>query len=252
MSAEGLHVEDVKVKRGELEVVHGVTLKVPPGKVTVLLGANGAGKTSLLDAIAGVIPVDAGTVAIGGTPIHQLRRQHRSKQGLAYVEQGRTIFPDLTVEENLAVAVQRGGTVDEAFELFPELTPRRKVESQMLSGGEQQMLVLARALVSRPTVLLIDELSQGLAPVIVRRLMPYVELAAESGIAVLLVEQFAPLALAIGDRAYVMNVGRVVIEEPAKELVEKPELLRAAYLTGEPIDADARRNGNGNATPAPA
>ena len=121
MSAEGLHVEDVKVKRGELEVVHGVTLKVPPGKVTVLLGANGAGKTSLLDAIAGVIPVDAGTVAIGGTPIHQLRRQHRSKQGLAYVEQGRTIFPDLTVEENLAVAVQRGGTVDEAFELFPEL-----------------------------------------------------------------------------------------------------------------------------------
>jgi branched-chain amino acid transport system ATP-binding protein len=252
MSTEGLHVDNVKVKRGELEVVHGVSLKVPPGKVTVLLGANGAGKTSLLDAIAGVIPVDDGRVAIDGEPIDHLRRHHRSRQGLAYVEQGRTIFPDLTVEENLGVAVQRGGTVDEAFELFPELTPRRKVESQMLSGGEQQMLVLARALVSRPKVLLIDELSQGLAPVIVRRLMPYVERAAETGIAVLLVEQFAPLALAIGDRAYVMNVGRVVIEQPAKELVEQPDLLRAAYLTGEPIDPEIRRNGNGTATPARA
>ena len=244
MNAEGLHVEDARVKRGELEVVHGVSLRVPPGKVTVLLGPNGAGKTSLLDAIAGVIPLDAGAVTMDGEQIHRLRRQRRARQGLAYVEQGRTIFPDLTVEENLAVAVHRDGSVEEAFELFPELTPRRKVQSQMLSGGEQQMLVLARALVSRPKVLLIDELSQGLAPVIVRRLMPYVERASQTGIAVLLVEQLAPLALRIGDRAYVMNVGRVVIEEPARELVEKPDLLRAAYLTGEAIDPESRRNGN--------
>jgi branched-chain amino acid transport system ATP-binding protein len=240
----GLQIEDAKVNRGELEVVHGVSLNVPPGVVTVLLGPNGAGKTSLLDAVSGVIPLAAGTVTMDGERIHHLKRDRRAKQGLAYVEQGRTIFPDLTVEENLAVAVQRDGSVDEAFELFPELTPRRKVESQMLSGGEQQMLVLARALVSRPKVLLIDELSQGLAPVIVRRLMPYVARAAETGIAVLLVEQFAPLALGIGDRAYVMNVGRVVIEEPARELIAKPDLLRAAYLTGEPVDPEARRNGN--------
>ena len=252
MNAEGLHVEDARVKRGELEVVHGVSLRVPPGKVTVLLGPNGAGKTSLLDAIAGVIPLDAGAVTMDGAQIHRLRRQRRARQGLAYVEQGRTIFPDLTVEENLAVAVHRDGSVEEAFELFPELTPRRKLQSQMLSGGEQQMLVLARALVSRPKVLLIDELSQGLAPVIVRRLMPYVERASQTGIAVLLVEQFAPLALGIGDRAYVMNVGRVVIEEPARELVEKPDLLRAAYLTGEAIDPETRRNGNGSTTAAPA
>ncbi len=252
MSAEGLQVEDARVKRGELEVVHGVSLRVPHGKVTVLLGPNGAGKTSLLDAIAGVIPLDAGALTMDGEQIHHLRRQRRARQGLAYVEQGRTIFPDLTVEENLAVAVHRDGSVEEAFELFPELTPRRKVQSQMLSGGEQQMLVLARALVSRPKVLLIDELSQGLAPVIVRRLMPYVARASEDGIAVLLVEQFAPLALGIGDRAYVMNVGRVVIEEPAKELVAKPDLLRAAYLAGEPSDPETRRNGNGQSTPAPA
>ena len=250
MSAEGLHVEDVKVKRGELEVVHGVTLKVPPGKVTVLLGANGAGKTSLLDAIAGVIPVDAGTVAIGGTPIHQLRRQHRSKRGLAYVEQEGRSSP-ISRWKRTSPWRCSGRHRRRGVRPVPRAHPAPKVESQMLSGGEQQMLVLARALVSRPTVLLIDELSQGLAPVIVRRLMPYVERAAESGIAVLLVEQFAPLALAIGDRAYVMNVGRVVIEEPAKELVEKPDLLRAADLTGEPIDADARRK-EGNATPAPA
>jgi branched-chain amino acid transport system ATP-binding protein len=250
MSAQGMTIEHAVVNRGELEVVHGVSLKVPPGKVTVLLGANGAGKTSLLDAIAGVIPLAGGRVTMDGVEIHSLRRDRRARNGLAYVEQGRTIFPDLTVEENLAVAVQRDGTVEEAFELFPELTPRRRVESQMLSGGEQQMLVLARALVSRPKVLLIDELSQGLAPVIVRRLMPYVARAAETGIAVLLVEQFAPLALGIGHRAYVMNVGRVVIEEPAKELLAKPDLLHAAYLTGEPIDPEPRRNGNGATTPA--
>jgi branched-chain amino acid transport system ATP-binding protein len=252
MSTQGLKVSDAKVKRGELEVVHGVSLSAPPGEVTVLLGANGAGKTSLLDGIAGVIPVAAGTIAMDGAEIHQLRRDRRAKAGLAYVEQGRTIFPDLTVEENLEVAARRGGSVEEAFELFPELTPRRKVDSQMLSGGEQQMLVLARALVSRPSVLLIDELSQGLAPVIVRRLMPYVSGAAQTGIAVLLVEQFAPLALGIGDRAYVMNVGRVVIEEPAKALLEKPEVLHAAYLTGHAVDAGPGRNGDGPKTPAPA
>ena len=250
MSADGLKISDAKVNRGDLEVVHGVSLSVPPGLVTVLLGPNGAGKTSLLDAIAGVIPLASGSVTMAGSEIHHLRRDHRAKAGLAYVEQGRTIFPDLTVEENLAVAVQRDGTAEEAFELFPELEPRREVESQMLSGGEQQMLVLARALVSRPTVLLIDELSQGLAPVIVRRLMPYVAQAAESGIAVLLVEQFAPLALGIGHRAYVMSVGRVVMEEAARELLAKPDVLHAAYLTGAPIDSETRRNGNGATTPA--
>jgi branched-chain amino acid transport system ATP-binding protein len=253
MSEPGLIVDKAKINRGELEVVHGVSLRVPPGKVTVLLGANGAGKTSLLDGIAGVIPLTGGSVSMDGAEIHRMRRDTRAKAGLAYVEQGRTIFPDLTVEENLNVAVQRGGSVEEAFELFPELTPRRGVESQMLSGGEQQMLVLARALVARPRVLLIDELSQGLAPVVVRRLMPYVARAAESGIAVLLVEQFAPLALGIGERAYVMNVGEVVIEEPAKELLAKPELLHAAYLTGHVPDSPAkRRNGNGPSVPAHA
>ena len=250
MSEQGLIIEDARVNRGELEVVHGVSLRVPPGQVTVLLGANGAGKTSLLDAVAGVIPLAGGRVTMDGEEIHALKRDRRSKVGLAYVEQGRTIFPDLTVEENLEVAVQRGGSVAEAFELFPELTPRRTVESQMLSGGEQQMLVLARALVSRPKALLIDELSQGLAPVIVRRLMPYVARAAAEGIAVLLVEQFAPLALGIGDTAYVMNVGRVVIEEPAQELLAKPDVLHAAYLTG--ATEGERQNGNGPAVPANA
>jgi branched-chain amino acid transport system ATP-binding protein len=226
-----LHLNDVSVAHGELTVVRDVSLHCPAGQVTVLLGANGAGKSSLLDAIAGVIPVAHGSVEIGGTPIHKISRARRAGHGLAYVEQGRSIFGALTVEENLAVVAGRG-KVGDAYELFPELKPRRKIAAQMLSGGEQQMLVLARAIVGEPQVLMIDEMSQGLAPVIVKRLLPFVQDAAGRGIAVLLVEQFANLALQIGQYAYVLSVGRVALEGRCSELLTRADEVRRAYLSG--------------------
>ena len=240
MGAE-LVVDGVSVARGELTVVRDVHLACPPGEVTVLLGANGAGKTSLLDGIAGVIPISGGSVSLGGTTIHKMARDRRAKRGLAYVEQGRSIFGALTVEENLAVVASGGRSFEHAYELFPELKPRRKIAAQMLSGGEQQMLVLARAIVSQPEVLLIDEMSQGLAPVIVKRLMPFVENAARSGIAVLLVEQFASMALRIGKHAYVLSVGTVALEGTCSDLLARPEDVRHAYLAGgrEPTGHDA-------------
>ncbi len=248
-----LMIDGVSVKRGELAVVRDVTLPCPEGKVTVLLGANGAGKTSLLDAIAGVIPVSAGKMLLGGTGIHKMPRDRRAKLGLSYVEQGRSIFGSLTVEENLAVVAGRSTKIERAFELFPELKPRRKTAAQMLSGGEQQMLVLGRAIVAEPQVLLIDEMSQGLAPVIVKRLMPFVETAARRGIAVLLVEQFAHMALQIGDRAYVLSVGRVVLEGDAEDLLNRPDDVRHAYFTGgheSPDGAAAASSSGPKARPA--
>jgi branched-chain amino acid transport system ATP-binding protein len=228
----GLSVRGVTAQRGELPVVKDVSLECPPGKVTVLLGANGAGKSTLLDAIAGVIGVADGTIAIDDVEIHRARRERRAQGGLAYVEQGRTIFPDLSAEDNLRVAARDDGEIESAFELFPELASRRAVDAHLLSGGEQQMLVLARGILARPRVLMIDEMSQGLAPVIVQRLLPFVQTAAEKGIAVLLVEQFAALALSIGDVAYVLTCGRIVLAEPCASLSNDPARLHAAYLLG--------------------
>lgn len=230
----GLLLEDVTVYRGELPIVRSVSLAAAPGEVTVLLGANGAGKTTLLDAISGVIPTKSGKILLDDLEITSLRRDKRARRGLAYVEQGRTIFGELTVDENLAVAA-RGNPIQEAYDLFPELVQRRRITAQMLSGGEQQMLVLARALLSQPSVLMIDEMSQGLAPVIVRRLLPFVEKAAQTGIAVLLVEQFAALALSIGTRAAVLSVGQVALEGTCAELRDRMGDVRRAYLSGESI-----------------
>lgn len=230
----GLELDDVTVYRGELPIIRNVSIRATPGEVTVLLGANGAGKTTLLDAVAGVIPTKSGTIQLDGEGISALPRDKRARRGLAYVEQGRTIFGELTVDENLAVAA-RGNPIGRAYELFPELVQRRKITAQMLSGGEQQMLVLARALLAQPAVLMIDEMSQGLAPVIVRRLLPFVEEAAASGIAVLLVEQFAALALSIGTNAAVLSVGQIALEGTCAELRDRMEDVRRAYLSGESI-----------------
>lgn len=234
----GLELQDATVFRGELPIVRNVTLSVPPGEVTVLLGANGAGKTTLLDAIAGVIPTKSGSIVMEGEPITALRRDKRARRGLAYVEQGRTIFGELTVDENLAVAA-RGNSIDTAYELFPELVQRKKIAAQMLSGGEQQMLVLARALLAQPAVLMIDEMSQGLAPVIVRRLLPFVEQAAARGIAVLLVEQFAALALSIGTTASVLSVGQIVLSGSCEQLRDRMDDVRRAYLSGASTTPEA-------------
>jgi branched-chain amino acid transport system ATP-binding protein len=228
-----LSIDGVTVKRGELTIVRDVSLTCPEGQVTVLLGANGAGKTTLMDAVAGVIPVERGTITLGSQAVQRLPRDRRAARGLAYVEQGRTVFAGLTVQENLAVAARGARNTAQAYELFPELEVRKQVTAQMLSGGEQQMLVLARAIVSQPRVLLIDEMSQGLAPVIVKRMVPFVETAARSGIAVLLVEQFASLALSIGVHAHVMSVGNIVLSGSCQDLLARPDDVRRAYFAGE-------------------
>ena len=231
-----LELVGVEVERGGFQIVRGVDLEVPDGQITVLLGPNGAGKTTLLEAISGVIPTAGGTISIAGSRMTKAGRRRRALKGLTHVEQGRTIFPDLTVHENLRV-VASDDQIARAYELFPELRSRRDVRALLCSGGEQQMLVLARACVCEPKIIMIDELSLGLAPVIVKRLMPAIRRLADEGIAVLLVEQFAYQALEIGDRACVLNHGATAFSGTARELLDNPEKLRHAYLGEEATTA---------------
>ena len=227
-SAE-LLVEELRVDRLGQPVVRGVDLSVGPGKVTVLLGANGAGKSTLLDGISGVLRPSGGRVIFDGDDITRSSRQQRVRSGLAYVQQGRTVFPSLTVEENFLVTAGRG-KLEPAFELFPELRARASVAADLLSGGEQQMVVLGRAVLRRPRVLMIDELSLGLAPTVIDRMIQAVQQMADSGIGVLLVEQFADRALAVGDTAVVMARGEVVLRGTASQIQREPDRLRDAYL----------------------
>jgi len=225
----GLEVRGLEVHRAGFPIVTGIDLTVAPGRITVLLGPNGAGKTTLLEALSGRIPATTGTALLDGVDVLRLSRRARAKHGLAHVEQGRTVFGDLTVAENLLVAAGRG-PIGPALEMFPELRRRTDVPARALSGGEQQMLVLARALLGRPRVLLIDEMSLGLAPVIVRRLLPAVRTLAEEGMAVLLVEQYAALALSVGSDAMVLFRGRIVLRDSAAELSRHSDRLHRAYL----------------------
>jgi branched-chain amino acid transport system ATP-binding protein len=224
-----LEVRSLVVARGGLPVCRGISLEAPPGEVTVLLGANGAGKTTLLEAISGVLPVAEGDVLVGERSIVRLTRDKRARLGVSHVEQGRTVFGRLTVEENLRLPAGRA-PVAGALTAFPALGRRRSTLAMHLSGGEQQMLVIARALCADPQVLLLDELSLGLAPVIVRGLMSDIRSLADRGLSILLVEQFAALALQIGTRAYVMTHGEVAYDGTCEDLVREPERLRRAYL----------------------
>jgi branched-chain amino acid transport system ATP-binding protein len=226
-----LLLENVTVERSGFPIVRKITLRIAPGGVTLLLGPNGAGKTTLLEAISGVLPCKAGRIMFDGRAIQQLPRVARARLGLAHVEQGRTVFAGLSVDENLRVAA-RPQQVAQAYELFPELIAKRRLAAGMLSGGEQQMLVLARALINQPQVVLIDELSLGLAPLIVRRLLPLLQRLAQAGMAILLVEQFANLALAIAEQAYILNHGTLVYQGQASDLQRQPALLQHGYLGG--------------------
>jgi branched-chain amino acid transport system ATP-binding protein len=216
--------------------VRDVSLEIPPGEVTALLGPNGAGKSSLVLAVAGVLPVEKGSVTVGERPLTARRPEKVRAAGVAVVPEGRRLLPELTVEDNLQVATytlpqlvarERRGY---ALELFPELKARLDAKGRSLSGGEQQMVVLAQALVSQPKFILIDELSLGLAPVVLKRLIPTIHTVAESGVGVLLIEQFATIALGLARRAYVLEGGRIRFSGDARELRDKPELLASAYL----------------------
>lgn len=234
-----LRVEGLSVPRGARTVVHDVSLEVPLGEVTTLLGANGAGKSTLVLAVAGVLRPSSGRVLLGDIDLTSRRPERIRTAGIAVVPEGRRLLPDLTVEDNLRVATyalsreEKRGRVAYALELFPELESRWKVSGRLLSGGEQQMVVLAQALVSRPRIVIVDELSLGLAPVIVKRLVPTLEEAAASGVGVLLIEQFAQVALGVAKTAYVLGGGRVRYHGTADELKNRPDVLHSAYLTGE-------------------
>jgi branched-chain amino acid transport system ATP-binding protein len=233
-----LRLDQLVVARGGRPVVQGVSLEVPAGEVTALLGPNGAGKSSLVLAVGGILKPAGGHVYLHDADLTGRRPERIRQAGVAVVPEGRRLLSELTVEDNLRVATYaltpeeaRAGR-DYAHELFPELDKRLSVPARSLSGGEQQMLVLAQALVSKPSFVLIDELSLGLAPVIVQRLIPTIRAVADGGAGVLLIEQFATVALGLAERAYVMDRGRIRFAGPASELKESPELLQTAYLPG--------------------
>ncbi|GAA1974059.1 ABC transporter ATP-binding protein [Amycolatopsis minnesotensis] len=225
-----LRVTGLTVTRGAGPVISDVDLNLEPGRITALVGPNGAGKTSLLEAVSGVVPVAAGSVHIGSTDITKHSRVARSRLGLAHIEQGRAVFAGLTVLENLRLTARTRDRVDEVLELFPELDKRRDSPTALLSGGEQQMVVLARAFAARPSFLLIDEMSLGLAPVVFTRLLPVVTRFAEDGAAILLVEQFTQLALGVAQDALVVSSGRVTFSGESRALLDSPEKLHSAYL----------------------
>jgi branched-chain amino acid transport system ATP-binding protein len=247
-----LRLDKVSVARGGRTVVREVSLDIPEGEVTALLGPNGAGKSSLVLAVAGVLRPTGGRVllttaeqATGNGAVAEERdlTRRRPEQiraaGVAIVAEGRRLLPELTIEENLRVATyalsrdEASAGIKYALELFPELEKRWDVQARSLSGGEQQMVVLAQALVSRPTTLLVDELSLGLAPVVVKRLVPTLADVAQTGVGVLLIEQFAHVALSLANSAYVLEAGRIRYHGTAAELRDNPELLQSAYLLRE-------------------
>jgi branched-chain amino acid transport system ATP-binding protein len=245
----GLRLSGLTVERNGFPVVRDLDLHAPLGSVTVLLGPNGAGKTTVLEAISGVIASALGEIEFAGQTVTGLSRVKRSRLGLGHVQQGRAVFSELTVAENIEVARRGTWSLDEAYAIFPELRTRHNVNAGMLSGGEQQMLVIARALAAQPKLLLLDELSLGLAPIIAQRLIAAIRvLADESRLGVVLVEQFAPLALSIGDRAYVLRDGRCIYDGVCDEVTD--DVLRGAYLGASDGESDHGREPPRNPMPS--
>ena len=228
-----LQVRNLRCGYGRLEVVKGVTFHVAPGEIVALIGANGAGKSSLLKALVGLLPVWEGTVRVQGRDIANQPAWRGLYSGLTLVPEGRCVFADMSVQDNLIVGGYRNparrAAIREMLELFPRLADRRHQIAGTLSGGEQQMLAIARALVARPRLLLLDEPSMGLAPLIVRDLFATIRELRRGDLTVLLVEQNAVAALQVADRAYVLETGEITLEGPAADLRRNPE-VRRAYL----------------------
>lgn len=226
---EGLTISGVSARYDRHAVVHGAEIEVLPGQFVALLGANGAGKTTLLNCIAGIHRSWTGDISLGGRDLRGLRGHQIAGNGICYIPEGRGVFPDLTLTDNLRVSIGRGG-MDEFFDQFPQLVKFARRPVRTLSGGEQQMVAMAPALVGEYKLLLVDELSLGLAPLIVGNLFGLLEVIRARGVSVLMVEQFAERALALADSAYVMRKGYIVFNGPAEKLRGQEDLLRDLYL----------------------
>jgi len=230
-SSRVLDVNDACCGYGSSAVVRGLDLHVDAGEVVALLGANGAGKTTTLLTVAGALPLISGDIRWFGSRIHRASPPRIARHGVVSIPDDRGLFPKLTVKENLALARSRFDKTHDALELFPELQPRLRTPAGLLSGGQQQMLAIARALLGRPRLLLIDELSFGLAPIAVQRLLPVVRDVAETtGAGVLLVEQHVHLGLSVADRAYVLSHGSVAMSGTAANLRDDTSFLHESYL----------------------
>ncbi len=230
-----LLVEGLRARYGRIEVLHGLDLSVNSGETVAVIGANGAGKTTLLRCLSGVHPLAAGSITFRGEALTKVPSHRRLARGLAQSPEGRQIFTNLTVEENLRLGAylfaddRVAKDMDDAFQMFPVLREKRNLAAGGLSGGQQQMLAMARALMGRPSCLLLDEPSMGLAPIIVAQIFDVVKSLKALDVTVLLVEQNAFGALKIADRGYVMETGRITMQGPAQDLIADPR-IREAYL----------------------
>ncbi|BCJ61264.1 ABC transporter ATP-binding protein [Micromonospora endophytica] len=231
-----LEIEDVSLLYGRIKALHGISITVNEGEIVALIGANGAGKSTTMRAISGIRPVASGSIRFAGEDITKLRADLRVRRGLCQAPEGRGIFPGMTVLENLDMgAYTRRDRAEVAkdlarvLELFPRLQERRKQVGGTLSGGEQQMLAVGRALMSRPKLLLLDEPSMGLAPMLIQQIFSIITEINEQGTTILLVEQNAQQALARAHRAYVLETGRIVKEGTGAELLHDPS-VKEAYL----------------------
>jgi len=233
-----LEVDDISVHYGRIQAIQGITLRVEEGEVVSLIGANGAGKTTTMRAIAGLLSLSHGSVRFGGDDIGRLRGHERVARGISLVPEGRGIFPAMTVMENLDMGAyardRKSGIAEDlerVFDLFPRLLERKDQSGGTLSGGEQQMLAIGRALMARPTLLLLDEPSMGLAPMFIQQIFTIIGQVREQGTTVLLVEQNANQALNLADRAYCLETGTITQSGTGQELLAD-DSIREAYLGG--------------------
>ncbi len=237
-----LTIQNLSAGYGKVQVLHGISIEVPKGKVVTLIGSNGAGKTTTMRAVSGMIAPTAGEITLNGKRIDGQEAYAIAKLGLAHSPEGRRVFATMTVTDNLTLGAfprltgsrPRGdvsGDLERALELFPRLKERRNQLAGTLSGGEQQMLAMARAIMLNPEVVLLDEPSMGLAPILVAEVFRIIERLKAQGVTMLLVEQFAAAALAVADYGYVLENGRISVQGPADRLRDDPA-VKAAYLGG--------------------